>query len=254
MNGHALEASLLGRVEAAIEKYSLLLGGERVLLGLSGGKDSLSMLRLLALLRDGGALKFEIFALFVRSDFRCAGCAHVETLRAVSEGMGVPFDHRDVRLLGKDGKGRIDCFTCSWGRRKALFSAAREKGCSKIALGHHQDDIAQTILMNVFIHGEHSGMAPRVRLFGGEIEMVRPLAFVREAETAQYARSSGFPTTLCRCPFGRAGHRAKARAFLEKAEGLFPGATRRVFESLYREGVPLWCLLPGRFSPHEGHP
>ncbi len=196
----------------AIKDYSLIAANDKILIGVSGGKDSLSLLTLLNEFKLRSKIDFEMFACHVRTDFHCANCMHAELLSAIFERSGIKYTFKDIKVL--DESGKTDCFWCSWNKRKALFSLARELGCNKIALGHHKNDIAETVLMNLFFHGQISAMCPRQELFKGKITIIRPLCYVEEELTLRFAKECGFPAKFCRCPFGRNSVRKDAKELI----------------------------------------
>ncbi|MDD5194633.1 MAG: ATP-binding protein, partial [Candidatus Omnitrophica bacterium] len=111
---------------------------------------------------------------------------------------------------------------CSWNKRKALFQAAAELRCNKLALGHHKDDIVETVLMNIFFHGAISAMCPRQELFKGEITIIRPLCYVNEAITAAFTKDNKFPAKLCKCPFGKNSKRKQIKELLKNMQQALP--------------------------------
>lgn len=185
----------------AISDYSLISENDKILIGVSGGKDSLSLLVLLNEFKLRTKINFEMFACHIRTDFHCASCMHTGVLSEIFKNAGIKYIFKDIKVLDENGK--TDCFWCSWNKRKALFCLARELNCGKIALGHHKNDIAETVLMNLFFHGQISAMCPRQELFEGKITLIRPLCYVEEELTSRFAKECCFPTKFCRCPFGR---------------------------------------------------
>lgn len=196
----------------AINDYSLIGDGDKILLGVSGGKDSLSLLTLLNEFKLRSKINFEMFACHIRTDFHCANCMHTALLTKIFETAGIKYIFKDIKVLDENGK--TDCFWCSWNKRKALFCLARELGCNKIALGHHKNDIAETVLMNLFFHGQISAMCPRQELFKGKITIIRPLCYIEEEVTFRFAKECGFPAKFCRCPFGRDSVRKDAKELI----------------------------------------
>ncbi|MEI8348676.1 MAG: ATP-binding protein [Candidatus Omnitrophota bacterium] len=185
----------------ALAEYNLIQGGDRVLIAVSGGKDSLTLLKLLTGFRQTEMNNLRLFAAHIRTDFHCASCCHTDVLSGIFKELGVEYVFKDIKVL--DENGRTNCFWCSWSKRKALFETAAEFSCNKIAFGHHKDDIAETILMNMFFNGKISAMCPKQELFEGRITLIRPLCYVDEAVTKQFAKDNGFPAKLCKCPFGK---------------------------------------------------
>ena len=197
----------------AIEDYSLIKEGEKVLVAVSGGKDSLALLALLKEFQKSKRINFELFACHVRTDFHCASCVHTEALTKIFEKFEVKYAFKDIKVLDKDGK--TNCFWCSWNKRKALFLLADELGCQKIAFGHHINDIVETVLMNLFFKGQLSAMSPSQELFKGRITIIRPLCYVKEELTREFAKKNGFAAKVCKCPFGHGSMRKRAKEIIK---------------------------------------
>jgi tRNA 2-thiocytidine biosynthesis protein TtcA len=201
-----LGSYISNRIGKAIEDYGLIEDKDRILVAVSGGKDSLSLLKLLNERRRWAPIDYELIAIHIESDYRCRECVHTKVLKELFAEMGVKYHFKKMRIL-KAGRKGISCFWCSWNRRKALFLAAERFGCNKVAFGHHMDDIIETILLNLFYHGEISAMNPRQELFGGKIVLIRPLCYVEEDRLREFAKESGFPRQLCQCPNSQTSQR-----------------------------------------------
>lgn len=187
------------RIGRAIADFGLLEDGDKIVVAVSGGKDSLTMLKMLLERRRWAPVKYELMAAHITTDFRCAGCVHEDMLRSLFTEWGCPYRFIDIRITGGEEKN-VSCFWCSWNRRKALFNLASELGFNKIALGHHKDDVIETTLLNLFYKGEISAINARQPLFEGKITIIRPLVYVEERAVRAFAKESGFPSQLCKCP------------------------------------------------------
>lgn len=229
-----LEKKINSGIGKAISDYDLIQKGDRILVAVSGGKDSRTLLTLLKKIQGWAPIKFELFAANISTDFKCGGCAHEDSLSKLFEDMDIKYTFRDIKVLDEEGK--TTCFWCSWNRRKALFEIAEEMKCNKVALGHHKDDIAETIIMNLFYKGEISGMNPRQELFEGKMTIIRPLCYVEEATIIEYADESSFPKHLCKCPFGMTSKRKYVKKLIAAAEEGAPGTNIKsnIFRSLSR--------------------
>lgn len=198
MNLKNLEKRLCYLVGNAIQDYRMIEDGDRVMVCLSGGKDSYTLLDILMRLRQRAPVRFELIA--VNLDQKQPGFpAHV--LPEYLERIGVPY-----RILEQDTysvvkrvlpEGKTMCSLCSRLRRGALYKAAAEMGVTKIALGHHRDDILATLFLNMFYGGKLAAMPPKLRSNDGRHVVIRPLAYVPEKYTARYAELREFPIIPC---------------------------------------------------------
>ena len=232
-------------VGRAIKDYQLIDNGDCILVAVSGGKDSLTLLDILARKRKVLPVKFEIIAVHAVSDFRCQGCIHEETLKQIFEKADVEYHFVPMNIKDKINEKGINCFICSWHRRRILFQTADRLNCPKIALGHHKDDIIETTLMNLFYHGEVSTMPIKLKMFKGKFHLIRPLAYVLEKDTAMYARLSGFPENLCQCPFGANSKRKEIKALISDLEKDCEYVKKNIFNALTRVNEEYILLKPG---------
>lgn len=221
------------RIGKAIADYDLIEDGDRILVAVSGGKDSLAMLKLLAERRKWAPVRYELIAMHVDTDLECVGRAHAAFLRDFFKRNGVRYHFKRIKISDKK-IGKPSCFWCSWNRRKALFLAADKFKCNKVALGHHKDDIIETLLLNIFFQGEFAAMNPRQELFGGKVTIIRPLCYVEEPHTRHFARESGFPSQVCGCPNSEASKRRAMKDLIKKIEGYCPHVKTNIFRSIGR--------------------
>lgn len=229
-----LQQRLRREVGRAIEQYNLIESGDRVMVCLSGGKDSYAMLDLLLALRKKAPVDFELLA--VNLDQKQPGFpAHVlpEYLRALQ----VPF-----RIVEEDTysvvkrvipEGKTTCGLCSRLRRGILYRVAAEEGVSKIALGHHRDDAVETLFLNLFHGGRLAAMPPKLRSDDGRHVVIRPLIGCKEADLARYARERAFPIIPCNlCGSQQNLQRANIKAMLQEWERRHPGRVETLFRAL----------------------
>ena len=169
------------RIGRAIQDYNMIEEGDRILVGVSGGKDSYALLKLLNERKRWAPVSYELIAIHVEAFGGCVGKSIKKSLIKSFEDIKIPYVFETVKL----GRRKEDknCFWCSWNRRKALFLAADRLKCNKVALGHHADDIIETLLLNLFYQGEFAGMNPRQELFGGKLVIIRSLCHVEEQRT-----------------------------------------------------------------------
>ncbi len=226
-----LEASISKKVGRACGDYGLIKDGDRIIVAVSGGKDSLALLKVLSDRLSFVPIRYEILAIHVDLGYKCV---EKDVLKKYLQSRGYPFHFISTDILKGKSRADITCFWCSWNRRKVLFEAAEKYNCNKIALGHHKDDIVQTILMNLLFEGQISAMAPYQEMFEGKLAIIRPLAYVEEKETEELGRLSGFPVPHCRCPNAHKTKRAVVAKIIDELEETSPGVKTNIFKSLQR--------------------
>jgi len=229
-----LAAQLRGSVGKAIADYRMIADRDRVMVCMSGGKDSYTLLDMLLSLQRSAPVSFDLIA--VNLDQKQPGFP-AQVLPQYLQGLGVPWHviEQDTYSVVKRvvPPGRTLCGLCSRLRRGALYRFATENGISKIALGHHRDDIVETLFLNLFFGGRLKAMAPKLLSDDGRHVVIRPLAYVAERDIERYARGRAFPLipcTLC----GSQDHmqRVAVKKMLADWEREFPGRTESIFSAL----------------------
>jgi tRNA 2-thiocytidine biosynthesis protein TtcA len=229
-----LKKRLRRLVGQAIADFAMIEDGDRVMVCLSGGKDSYGLLDILLSLRDRAPLSFELIA--VNLDQKQPGFP-AEVLPRYLAGRGVPFriEEQDTYSVVKRviPEGRTMCSLCSRLRRGALYRVAKEIGATKIALGHHRDDILATFFLNLFFGGKLKTMPPKLVSDDGEHVVIRPLAYVRERDLARYAAAMEFPIIPCNlCGAQENLQRKQVGAMLHEWERSHPGRVETIFNAL----------------------
>jgi tRNA 2-thiocytidine biosynthesis protein TtcA len=223
-------------VGQAIRDFGMIRAGDRVMVCVSGGKDSYGLLDVLMLLREHAPLDFEIVA--VNLDQRHPGFpAHV--LPEYLAGRGIPhrIEVQDTYSVVKRviPEGKTMCSLCSRLRRGVLYRVASEIGATKIALGHHRDDLVETFFLNLFFGGKLKSMSPKLVSDDGRNVVIRPLAYVKEADLEAYAKARQFPIIPCDlCGSQETLQRKQVKAMLQEWERRFPGRVETIFNSLQR--------------------
>ena len=219
------------RFAKGVVKYGLIEDDDKILVGLSGGKDSMALLELLALRSRIHKPRFSLMAVHVGMT-NIAYRADLDYLKAYSEGLGVPFIHHETSFDPSTDTRKSPCFLCSWNRRKALFTVAKEHGCNKIALGHHMDDILQTLLMTITFQGAFSSMPPKLVMHKFDMTLIRPLCLVHEADLEELAALRGYRKQVKNCPYETASNRAQMKDVLRRLEELNPEARYSLWGSM----------------------
>ena len=229
-----LQTRLLRQVGQTISEYALIEPGDKIMVCLSGGKDSYGLLDLLLVLQRRAPVRFDLIA--VNLDQKQPGFpAHV--LPEFLSAAGVPFriETRDTYSIVKRliPEGQTTCSLCSRLRRGHLYRIAAEVGATKIALGHHRDDILETLLLNLLFAGKLKTMPPKLRSKDGRHLVIRPLAAVRERDLELYAQRRGFPLIPCDlCGSQEDLKRKEAKRFLHEWECRAPGCADSMFAAL----------------------
>jgi len=229
-----LGAQLRGLVGKAIEDYAMIAEGDRVMVCMSGGKDSYTLLDMLMSLQRSAPVNFSLIAVNLdqkQPDFP----AHV--LPDYLRGLGVDFHiiEQDTYSVVKRliPEGRTMCSLCSRMRRGALYRYAAENGVTKVALGHHRDDIVETLFLNLFFGGKLKAMAPKLRSEDGRHIVIRPLAYASERDIERYATARDFPIIPCNlCGSQQNLQRTAVKKMLAEWETAYPGRTESLLTAL----------------------
>ena len=219
------------RIGRAIMDYKMLSEGDKIAVAVSGGKDSLTLLRVLQDRKSFVPIKYDILAVHIDMGYP-RSCA--KPLERYFKKIGVDYHIEKVDTLKKTKKKDINCFWCSWNRRKALFEVADRFKCSKVALGHHKDDIIETILLNLFFQGEISAMSPKQELFKGKITIIRPLAYVEEYLIKRFAGEENLLHQTCECPNSITSNRARMGKIISELKRVCPDVKTNIFRSVKR--------------------
>ena len=244
-----LAAHLRGLVGKAIADYGMIRDGDKVMVCVSGGKDSYTLLDMLLSLQRSAPVSFELLAVNLdqkQPDFPA------EVLPGYLAARAVPFHiiEQDTYSVVKRviPEGRTMCGLCSRLRRGALYRFAAENGVTKIALGHHREDIVETLFLNLFFGGRLKAMAPKLLSDDARHVVIRPLAYVAEKDIARYARGREFPIIPCKlCGSQDNMQRLAVKRMLAEWERQFPGRTESIFSAL-RNLEPAHLADPAHFD------
>jgi tRNA(Ile)-lysidine synthase TilS/MesJ len=265
-------------VGKAIHKYNLINEGDRIAIGISGGKDSFILLESLALRLKYSPIKYSIFPVHIKIE-EVPYSIDENYVEKICKDMGlnfyvkslsIDFDH-NYQDLGKDFQDSLhrghhqdldtsntsspsevlaisgtstqkdslnkdkkisQCFICSWNRRKELFKFCREHNCNKLALGHHLDDAIQTLIMNLIFQGSISSMPADLKLFDGDVSIIRPLLLLPEQNLIDHALAREYPKEKKMCPYSDESSRNSIKAIISEMEKLNPRAKSSIFAAM----------------------
>ena len=239
-----LEKRILRRAGEAIQAYNLIEEGDRILVGLSGGKDSWALLEVLELLRRRAPVRFEVHGITVDPGFPKFD---PDRIAEVCEAKGVPHHvlGAPIDALIRQRPDTTPCVICSRMRRGVLYAFAKEHGFTKIALGHHLDDLLETLLLNLFFEGKLASMPARLTSDDGANTVIRPLAFCEEEDLARFAWLKGYPIVPCGCPMCACSElesrRKQAKALIAQLRGTVPTVKASMLSAL-RNAKPTHLL------------
>jgi tRNA 2-thiocytidine biosynthesis protein TtcA len=246
---HKLEKRLCRQVGEAIVDYNMIEEGDRVMVCMSGGKDSYAMLDILLKMQARAPISFELIA--VNLDQKQPGFpADVLPKYLTQLGMKFRIETQDTYSIVKEKvpEGKTMCSLCSRLRRGILYRVAGELGCNKIALGHHRDDILQTFFLNMFFGGKLKSMPPKLVSDGGDHIVIRPLAYVAEKDLVRWAAYRQFPIIPCTLCGSQDGlQRQVVGEMLREWEKKFPGRIENMFAAL-QNVVPSHLLDHSKFD------
>jgi tRNA 2-thiocytidine biosynthesis protein TtcA len=213
---HSKYKALNRCVGKAMHRYEMLRDGDRILVGLSGGADSLTMMWMLAERQERIPIHYELFPIHIDPGFEGGFSEALKTYSA-NCGFALRVEHTDYGILGHSSFNRENpCFLCARLRRKRLFEIAAELECNKVALGHNKDDIIETLFLNICYSGEISAMVPYQPFFKGRFAVIRPLAFADEELIREFAREQNFPEFFNPCPSANHSKRQEIKTILKK--------------------------------------
>ena len=238
---------ILGHMRKAIQQYDMIQDGDRVAVGVSGGKDSLVLLEGLARLRSFIGIEYEVVGLTIDPNFG-GQAGDYSAVAAMCERLGVEY-HIVPTQIGEIvfdvRKEPNPCSLCARMRRGALHNASGELGCNKIALGHNYDDTVETFLMNLFTEGRIGCYSPVTLLEDRDLTVIRPLVLDEEKEIRRAVRKSGIEIVKSKCPADGHTNRQKTKEFIASLERSDHGLKDRLFGALVRSGIDGWGIKKG---------
>lgn len=233
-------ASIRAKFKKALNRYLLIENGDHILIGLSGGKDSLALLQLLGERQKIYLPRFDATAVHISVE-NAGYSSDTFYLKKFSEEWGIPFIHRTISYEKLPENNKPECFLCSWHRRKVMFDLAQELKCNKLALGHHIDDTVETILMNLIFQGAFAGMPPKLTMSKFDLTIIRPMSFISEKELTEMQRIMEYHIQTKNCPFEKDTSRRKMKELIAQLETLNPQvreSIRKAAENIKTEYLP----------------
>lgn len=229
------------RFSKGVVEYGLIEEGDKILIGLSGGKDSLALVELLGKRSQIFKPRFSLMAVHVVMT-NIPYQSDIELLRKHTGSYGIPLIVSETSFDASTDTRKSPCFLCSWNRRKALFAVAKEHGCNKIALGHHNDDILETLFMNMTFQGAFSTMPPKLVMNKFEMVIIRPMCLVHESDLEELSRIRNYPRQKKNCPHETQSSRSGMKGILRQLEDMSPEARYSLWASMTNVQKD---LLPG---------
>ena len=233
---------LMSRMRAAMEKYDMIEDGDRIAVGLSGGKDSVALLAALAEMRRFYPKNFEVIAITVDMRFDNADTDYT-VLEELCKRLDVPFVVKRTELadiIFNIRKESNPCSLCAKMRRGILHDAAIENGCNKVALGHHMDDAVETFFMNLLKGGNISSFFPVTYMSRKDIYIIRPMVLASEALVAGAVKHCDLPVVKSKCPMDKTSEREKTKELVRTLNKEYPQLREKVIGALQRRGIDNW--------------
>ncbi|MDD4159883.1 MAG: ATP-binding protein [Synergistaceae bacterium] len=228
---YSISQKIMRFVGEAIRDYSMIMPGDRIMIGLSGGKDSLILSLALAVLRRRSPVKFDLAAFLID---QTGGTMDTSMLEGFMNELGITlstFKHPTYKII-KERDERSPCSFCANLRRGMLASHAKESGANVLALGHHKDDAVETVILNLFYGGRFKCYQPNMFMSRTEVRVIRPLVYIEERRIALEAARLNLPVTSACCPYSEKSKRLSAKKIIEDMEKEIPEIKSNVIHAL----------------------
>lgn len=229
------DTKIVNTVRAKFKKgltdYRLLEDNDCILIGLSGGKDSLALVQLLGERMKIFVPKIRVIAAHISVE-NISYSSDIDYLKGYCEQFDIPFVHKTTGFDGEKDPEKSTCFLCSWHRRKMLFETAKELGCNKIALGHHLDDIVETTLLNLVYQGSFSTMPPLLKMDKFDMTIIRPMCLISESEMKQMESIYNYKKQIKNCPYEKESSRKDAKNLISELEKWNPEVRQSVWAAM----------------------
>lgn len=218
----------------SINRFSMIRENETILLGISGGKDSLALALALSLRLKWLPISYRLQGLHIDWQEYPVPESEKERLHHFFSVLNIPFRSIRTTMFPDSFKGEFNCYLCSRNRRRIFFETAREMGIRKVALGHHLDDLVETTMINLFFRGSFESMRPVQDFFSGEVQVIRPMCEVKEQVVKRLVSFLDFPVVKPDCPYHETNIRAKLKPIVKELSHLDRYAREHVFSALQK--------------------
>lgn len=239
---------LLSFTRKAVDEYQMIEAGDKIAVGISGGKDSLTLLYALAGLRRFYPKPFDLIAITVDLGYEKF---HTEKIEALCKELDVPYHvvKTDIaRILFDERKESNPCSLCAKMRKGTLNEAVKKLGCNKVAYAHHKDDIVETMILSLIFEGRFHSFSPKSYLDRMDLTVIRPMMYVNEADVIGFQRKYELPVEKSRCPVDGLTKRQYAKDLIHQLELDHPGAKQRMFTAIINGNIEGW---PVRLTREE---
>jgi len=229
------------KMGTTMRDHSLICEGDHLLVGLSGGKDSMILLEALAERLRAVPFDYKLSAAHVEA----TGIGYEinrEKLSSFCDSLNIPLHYRTIEPDLEQDSSKNACFICSWNRRKELFTLTRELNCNKLALGHHRNDAIETLLMNMIYHGSISSLPYSLKMFEGRIQLIRPMMDLDERMLEEYATLNDLVKVEKSCPHENSTQRESIAQLIKQVESLHGAGPFNIFKSMdkiFEEYLPV---------------
>lgn len=233
---------IISKVQAAINKYDMIENGDKIAVGLSGGKDSVTLLYVLSKIRTFGDAEFNVKAITLDPCFYDKFTDYSE-ITELCDRLGIEHiikRHPVWKIVFEVRNEKNPCSLCSRMRHGILHNICNEQGCNKIALGHNSDDAVETFLMNIFYGGRISTFSPKSYLSRKNLHMIRPLIFCGESEIRKFAEDNSLSICRTPCPKDKNSARETTKKLIESLEKSYPNLKKRIFNTIKSEHISQW--------------
>ena len=243
MNDFILPQVLFSKIFRAVVEFELIDDGDKILIGVSGGKDSLFLTYALACLKHRTKKNFSLVALTIDPKFNDEFAENISRVKNFCNELEIPHEVRAVDIAGliREQGGKSPCYTCAFFRRAVMNRHANEFGANKIAYAHHLDDAVETFFMSLLSTGQLTTFQPKTFLDRTNLTVIRPLVYVREFEVEKFARKFGLEVMKSLCPFDGNTNRQRVKELIRELEKNFPDLFNHLASAMRKDSIgELW--------------